>query len=83
MRAVNYIFQQTFHEEAMIWKNLKHPNILPLLGVTVDPLQLILDCSDGTPGGTLPQYIKLNPDADRLQLVGISPYVSLTFLSHC
>ena len=54
---------------AVIWKNLSHPNILPFLGATIDPLQLV---SEWMPGGTLPQYIKNNPDADRLELVSIS-----------
>ena len=50
-----------------MWKRLTHPNILPLLGITVTPLQLI---SDWMSGGDLPDYIKKHPDADRLGLVG-------------
>lgn len=49
-------------------KYLKHPNIVPLLGVTIDPLELIFDWM---PGGDLPEYIANHPDADRLSLVGI------------
>ncbi|KAF9644222.1 kinase-like protein, partial [Thelephora ganbajun] len=52
--------------EALIWKHLNHPNILPLLGVTVAPPQLI---SNLMPGGTLPQYIREHPDSDRLRLL--------------
>ena len=26
----------------IVWKNLSHPNVVPLLGVTTDPIQLIL-----------------------------------------
>jgi len=51
-----------------MWKYLTHPNILPLLGVTLTPFQLI---STWMPGGHLPEYIEKNPGTDRLQLVGI------------
>lgn len=47
-----------------------HPNVLPLLGITTNPLQLV---SDWMSGGDLPRYIKCYPDADRLRLVSI-PY---------
>jgi len=55
-----------------MWKYLTHPNILPLLGITISPFQLI---SDWMPGGDLPEYIRKNPDVDRLGLVCISPVV--------
>ena len=55
-----------------MWKYLEHPNILPLLGVTITPFQLI---STWMPGGDLPEYIKKNPDADRLGLVSVPPAV--------
>jgi hypothetical protein len=51
-----------------VWKRLTHPNILPLLGITVAPLQLI---SDWMSAGDLPGYIKKNPGVDRLELVGV------------
>ena len=75
---------QTFCQEAVMWKHLTHPNIVPLLGVTMAPFQLILDWM---PGGDLREYIKENPDADRLGLVGL-PLVtggkgSLTQWVHC
>jgi len=49
-----------------MWKRLTHPNILPLLGVTVDPPQLI---SSWMSSGDLCEYIRKNPDADRPGLV--------------
>ena len=63
-----------------MWKRLKHPNILPLLGVTIHPLQLI---SDWMPGGDLPGYIKKHSDVDRIGLVGVLPVVFIppSFLS--
>ena len=50
-----------------MWKRLRHPNIVPLLGITLEPLQLI---SAWMPGGELKEYITKNPDVDQLGLVG-------------
>ena len=69
---------QTFHQVAVVWKYLKHPNIVPLLGVTLDPPQLI---SDRMPGGDLTEYIMSHPDTDRISLVSdlsTSLYETLT-----
>ena len=52
----------------VVWKNLSHPNVVPLLGVTTDPVQLI---SGWMPDIHLPGYITNHPDADRLSLVGV------------
>jgi len=48
-----------------VWKRLGHRNIVPLLGITPNPLQLI---SEWMPGGDLTEYIKKDPGADRLSL---------------
>jgi len=53
---------------AVVWKHLAHSNIVPLLGVTIDPLQLIWDWMSC---GDLTEYIAKNPDADRLSLVSV------------
>ena len=58
---------QVFHQVTVVWKHLVHPNIVPLLGATIDPPQLI---SDRMPGGSLTEYIASHPDADRISLVG-------------
>ena len=58
-----------------MWKRLtrlNHPNVLPLLGITITPFQLI---SNWMPGGDLLQYVKKNPNTDRLGLVGVPPLV--------
>ena len=55
-----------------MWKHLRHPNILSLLGVTTTPFQLI---SNWMSGGDLPGYVKKNPNADRLKLVGVPPII--------
>ena len=53
---------------AAVWKNLAHPNVVSLLGVTADPTQLVLDWM---PDMDLTGYIANHPDVDRLSLVGI------------
>ena len=58
---------QAFCREAVTWEHLKHRNILPLLGITVAPLQLV---SHWMSGGDLREYIKKNPSAHRVGLVG-------------
>ena len=57
---------QTFHQVTVVWKHLTHPNIVPLLGVTINPPQLI---SDWMPGGSLTEYISSHQDTDRMSLV--------------
>jgi len=60
-----------------MWKRLTHPNIVPLLGITLTPLQLV---SEWVPGGGLPHYIEAHPDVDRIELVGVHPVVFITHL---
>jgi len=62
-----------------MWKRLIHPNILPLLGVTITPPQLV---SNWMPGGDLQEYkyIKKNADANRLGLVGVPSGLSTPHL---
>ena len=53
-------------QEAVVWKHAKHPNIVPFLGITSAPLQLV---SIRMSGGDLMEYAKKYPRADRLALV--------------
>ena len=39
------------HREAVMWKRLTHPNIVPFKGVTLDPLRIV---SVWMPGGDRP-----------------------------
>ena len=68
-----------FYEEAVMWKLLTHPNIVPLLGITLSPFQLV---SEWIAGGPLQNHIKAHPDADRLELVGVHPIGSIPHLLH-
>jgi serine/threonine protein kinase len=53
-----------------MWKRLDHKNIVPLLGMTKTPLQLI---SEWIPGGNLTEYIVQHSNANRRDLVGVLP----------
>lgn len=61
-----------------MWKYLGHQNIVPFLGVTSTPLQLI---SDWMPGGNLTGYIEEYPSVDRLDLVGVPRVVLYPMLT--
>ena len=67
--AYSRMNQKTFCKEAVMWKSLKHPNILPLLGATVSPSQLV---SAFMPAGDLSKYLPKNPDTNRIELVGVN-----------
>ena len=63
---------QDFYEEAIAWKRLEHPNIVPLLGINITrPTPQLI--SDWILGGNLTEYIVNNPGADRLGLVSAPP----------
>lgn len=55
-----------FFQEAIIWKRMKHPSIVPFHGATVTPPQLV---SEWMPNGDITEYQKNHPQADRLGLV--------------
>jgi hypothetical protein len=78
--AYSRMNQKMFCKEAAMWKSLKHPNILPLLGATISPPQLV---SALMPEGDLSRYITNNPSANQIRLVGVdllAPLVTLRFL---
>lgn len=61
-----------------MWRHLTHPNIVPLLGITLEPLQLI---SAWIPGGELTDYIANNPNTNRIALVGVLYLLGWTTLT--
>jgi serine/threonine protein kinase len=63
-----------------MWKRLMHPNIVPLLGITVKPFHLV---SGWMSGGDLQNYIKEHPGADRLGLVGVPLFMLIPCSLHC
>lgn len=53
-----------------MWKRLRHPNIVPFLGATTEPLQFV---SEWIPNGVLTDYVTKNPEANRIALVSPTP----------
>jgi hypothetical protein len=63
----------------MTWKTLRHPNILPLIGVMMSETQFAT-VSDWMVHGNITSFVKAHPDVNRLALVGFSlrfPLLSL------
>ena len=55
-------------------KRLNHPNVVPFIGVTMDPFQYVAErISDGN----LMKYLEEHPEADRISLV--SPLLFIAF----
>lgn len=61
---------QMFYQEAVIWKHMTHPNILPLRGIILAPTQFKF-VRDFMPNGTLQEYARENPHVNRLELVSV------------
>ena len=65
-RSVGADIAKAFFGGAVVQKRLRHPNVVPFLGVTTAPLQPV---SEWMPNGTLTEYVNTNPGADRVSLV--------------
>ena len=52
----------------MTWNALRHPNVLPLLGVTMTEGRFVM-VSEWMVKGNINEFVKANPNADRLGLV--------------
>ena len=52
-----------------MWKFLQHPNILPLVGVMMSEARFAM-VSGWMANGNINEFIKANPEAGRLELVG-------------
>jgi hypothetical protein len=55
----------------MTWKTLRHPNILPLIGVMMSETQFAM-VSDWMVHGNITDFVMAYPDVNRLALVGFS-----------
>ena len=58
-----------------MWKTLRHPNVLPLMGVMISEAQFAM-VSDWMVNGNINDYVKANPEVNRLELVGFRFRVS-------
>ena len=63
---------QRFCKEFVTWKALRHPNVLPLLGVIMSETQFAM-VSDWMPNGNINEFVRKHPDANRFELVS-SPF---------
>ena len=52
-----------------MWKSLKHPNVLPLLGVEMTETRLAM-VSEWMTNGNIKQFVVAHPDVNRFDLVG-------------
>lgn len=61
--------------EISVWKDLRHPNILPFYGACsiADPPFMVCEYKSN---GDAIQYLRKYPDANRLQLVRLSYVVT-------
>ena len=73
---------QGFYGEMVIWRQLQHPNIIPLLGVTINSERCSL-VSNWMDNGTINEFIKMNPDANRIDLVGFHVILVSQRLTRC
>ena len=80
MIIVIVVIAQTFCKEVVTWKTLRHPNVLPLLGVTMGE-GLFAMVSDWMINGNINEFIKAHRDTNRFELVGFYshhwPHLSL------
>ena len=59
---------QRFCKEAVTWKFLRHPNVLPLVGVTISEVRLAM-ISNWMTNGNINDFVTSHPEVDRLSLV--------------
>ena len=67
---------QRFCKEAMMWRSLSHPNVLPLLGVIMASSRFAM-VTEWMDHGNINQFIKVHKGINRFELVGISSYCQL------
>lgn len=69
MSRVTRLQLQRLFVEALLWKRLNHPNVVPFLGVSVGYQGQIYLVSSWMKNGNILEYTKRNPEVNRLQLV--------------
>jgi len=68
---------QRFCREVVLWNTLHHPNVLPLLGVTIAENQLVM-VSEWMENGNISQFTKIQTDVNLFDLVR-SPLIIFTW----
>jgi len=56
-----------------MWESLRHPNVLPLLGVTTNDGHLAM-ASEWMTSGNINEFVKTHRDVNRFELVGFCSY---------
>jgi serine/threonine protein kinase len=71
---------QVFLKEAVLWGQLRHPNVLPFYGVyrLDDSHGRICLVSPWMENGTIVEYLRNNPNENRLLLVSSSTWIPST-----
>ena len=62
---------QRFCREGVAWKHLRHPNILPLLGVTVSERRFAM-VSEWMEHGNINEFVEKNRHVNHAELVRCS-----------
>ena len=62
---------QAFYKEFVTWKALRHPNVLPLLGVMMTENRFAM-VSEWMTNEDVNRFVKAHPDANRFELVSPS-----------
>ena len=68
-----------FYKEVIVWKRLRHPNIVPFLGVPtkIPPFEIVYEWMEND---RITDYVRKNPGVDRIVLVsGFVPVITATF----
>ena len=75
--GINYN-KQRFCKEVLTWKALCHPNILPLLGVTMEDHRFTM-VSEWSESGNINEFVKVHRGANQFKLVRSSTNGSMYY----
>jgi len=67
MCAFNYSWQRLF-QEIIIWRRLSHPNVLPVLGVSLELFPLCI-ITEWMVDGNIVDFTSEHPEVNPLRLV--------------
>ena len=79
VQMVDYVSQR-FCKEVVAWKDLRHPNVLPLLGVTMAEDRFVV-VTEWMEHGNINEFVREHLDKNRPELVRFSPRLLFSFVS--
>ena len=71
---------QRFCKGVVAWKDLRHPNVLPLLGVTMAEYRFVV-VTEWMEHGNINEFVREHPDKNRPELVRFLPRLLFSFVS--